>query len=79
MPIIAATPSTETSRHLALSWGVQTLVVHEESHLDDVIETAIDSARAAGLIKLGDVIAVIAGPPNNSDPITDTLRILRVD
>jgi pyruvate kinase len=78
MPIIAATPRAETARQLALSWGVETLVVHEESHLDDVIDTAIGSATAAELIKSGDVIAVVAGPPDDTEPITDTLRILRV-
>jgi pyruvate kinase len=78
MPIIAATPRPETARQLALSWGVETLVVAEATHLDDVIKTAIAAAAAAGKIKSGDVIAVVAGPPDDREPITDTLRILQV-
>jgi pyruvate kinase len=78
MPIIAATPRIDTARQLSLSWGVETLVVAEATNLDDVIHTAINSARRADLIRAGDVIAVVAGPPDDTEPITDTLRILRV-
>jgi pyruvate kinase len=79
MPIIAATPHSEIARQLALSWGVETLVVPEAGNLDDVVRTATDAARAAHLVESGDVIAVVAGPPDDSERITDTLRIRRVE
>ena len=79
MPIIAASPSTRTARQLSLSWGVQTLVVAEADNLDDIVSTALDAALGANLVRSGDMVAVVAGPPDDSERITDTLRIRRVD
>jgi pyruvate kinase len=79
MRIIAATPRAVTARQLALSWGVEPIVVPEAGNLDDVVRTAITAARTHGSVHDGDVIAVVAGPPDDVEPITDTLRILRVN
>lgn len=78
MPIVAATPSVQTARQLAVSWGVEALLVRESESTDDIVWYAVQEAVSAGYAKAGDVVVVLAGSPNEPEPVTDTLRIVRV-
>ena len=78
MPIVAATPSLHTARQLALSWGVDALLVRESASTDDIVWFAVQETVAAGYAKAGDVVVVLAGSPSEPEPVTDTLRIVRV-
>lgn len=78
MPIVAATPSLHTARQLAVSWGVETLMVRESASTDDIVWFAVQETVAAGYAKAGDVVVVLAGSPSEPEPVTDTLRIVRV-
>jgi pyruvate kinase len=78
MPIIAATPSARTVRQLAVSWGVDALLVAESSSTDDIVWFAVQAVVQSGFARQGDVVVVLAGSPTEPEPVTDTLRIVRV-
>jgi pyruvate kinase len=78
MPIVATTPSLRTARQLSLSWGVETLTVRESSSTDEVVWFSVKAAVEAGFASAGDVVVVLAGSPDEPEPVADTLRIVRV-
>ena len=78
MPIVATTPSARTARQLSMSWGVDTLDVAESKSTDDVVWFAVKRAVEAGFAVPGDVVVVLAGSPNEAEPVADTLRLVRV-
>ncbi|MCU1495725.1 MAG: pyk [Acidimicrobiaceae bacterium] len=79
MPIVATTPSTRTARQLSLSWGVDTIMVPESESTDDVVWFAVKRAVEAGFATAGDVVVVLAGSPDEAEPVADTLRLVRVN
>ncbi len=78
MPIVAVTPSARVARQLALSWGVDTLVVGEAYSTDEIVWFAVQAAVRAGYASPGDVVVVLAGSPIDPEPTTDTLRLVRI-
>jgi pyruvate kinase len=76
--LIAITPSERTSRQLLLSWGVHCLIVEERTTIDEIVWFAVESSEQAGLVRQGDVVAVLAGAPDTGEAITDVLRLVRV-
>lgn len=78
MPIVATTPSSRTARQLSLSWGVDTIAVPQSESTDDVVWFAVKRAVEAGFAVRGDVVVVLAGSPNEAEPVADTLRLVRV-
>jgi pyruvate kinase len=79
MPLVACTPSARTARQLTVSWGVQPLVVGEASRTDEIVWFAVQAAVDAGYAVAGDVVIVLAGSPDEPEPATDTMRIVRVN
>lgn len=77
-PIIGASFNEETVRQLAMSWGVIPLLTGQYSTTDDMIHESVTAAEEAGLIKTGDLVLVLAGAPDDPDPVTDVLRLLRI-
>ena len=78
MPIVASTPSLRTARQLSLSWGVETLIVRESQSTDEVVWFSVKAAVEAGFASAGDVVVVLAGSPDEPEPVADTLRVVRV-
>ena len=78
VPVIAATPSLETARQLSCAWGVTPLVTDAHGTSDEIVWFAIEGATRLGAVKPGDVVAVLVGAPNEPDPTTDALRLVRV-
>jgi pyruvate kinase len=77
-PLLAVTPSERTARQLTLSWGTTPVVVEARETTDDIVWFAVEEAVALGLAAPGDVVAVLAGSPDDPDPATDVLRLVRV-
>ncbi len=77
-PILAATPSARTARQLAMAWGIQPILVDEHPTTDDIVWHAVERAAALGLVRPGDLAAVLAGSPSDTEPTTDVLRLVRV-
>jgi pyruvate kinase len=77
-PLLAVTPSPRTARQLTLSWGTLPVVVEARETTDDIVWFAVEEAVARGLARVGDVVAVLAGSPDDPEPATDVLRLVRV-
>ncbi len=77
--LIGASPSLSTARQLALSWGVEPLVVDEYRTTDEMVWCVVEAAVRHGLVHRGDTIAVLAGAPDATTRTTDVLRVVGVE
>lgn len=78
VPIFAVSPLERTARQLAMSWGVTPLASEVHTSIDDIVWFAVKTAAEQGLVSPGDVVAVLAGNPSDEEPVTDSLRLVRV-
>jgi pyruvate kinase len=78
MPIVAATPSMATARQLSVAWGITPMLSGRHGTTDDIVWFAVEAAVRSGMVRQGDVLAVLVGSPSDLDPATDTLRLVRV-
>jgi pyruvate kinase len=76
-PILGMTANPRTVRQLTLSWGVLPVLVESEWSYEYRVSRAIAHARAQGLLRIGDLVVVLAGIREDSRA-TDVLRCLRV-
>ncbi len=77
-PIVAATPYAHTARQLTTSWGVDTVLVPEAKSTDEAVNFGVDAVLQGGYAKPGDVVVVLAGSLHDPEPVTDTLRLVRI-
>jgi hypothetical protein len=42
------------------------------------VEGAVRAVRDAGYVEPGDIAVVLAGSPGEPDPVSDTLRLVRI-
>ena len=76
--ILAPSPSQITCRQLALVWGVQPLLVEQFTNTDTMIATAVEAAKARGLVEDGDLVIITAGVPMGGQGLTNMLKVHRV-
>ncbi len=76
--LIALSERPKTVHQLALTWGVHALGVPETEDSDAMVTEAVAAAKGAGLIEVGDVVAVLSGQKNQVGA-TNSLRVLAVD
>ncbi|HZA75501.1 MAG TPA: pyruvate kinase [Acidimicrobiales bacterium] len=76
--LIGASPSLATARQLALSWGVEPMLVDEYTTTDEMVWCVVEAAVGQDLVRHGDSIAVLAGAPEASPRRTDVLRVVAV-
>jgi pyruvate kinase len=76
--LLGLSPSERTVRAMALSWGVRPMAVATYRSTDELVWCAVEAAVAAGHVHVDDVVAVLAGAPDQDDGATDVLRIVRV-
>jgi pyruvate kinase len=78
VPILAATPSPRTARQLSVAWGITPIVIERYATTDDIVWFAIKAAVDVGVVKTDDVVAILVGAPEEPDPATDVLRLVRI-
>lgn len=78
MPILGSTPSDLTMRKLRMSWGVDPLKVPESVSTDEIVWHSVEAAVQQGYVGPGDVVVVLAGSPTEPEPLTDTIRLVRI-
>ena len=61
---------------LTLLWGVRALLVDDHA-AEDLLHTAMRAARAARILRRGDMLAVVAASPGRRLGSTDLVRIVR--
>ncbi len=74
-PIYAATTKAEVARRLALSWGVECLVIEETNNERDMFAKAVIALSKREKIKRGDVLVITAGLPVGVAGNTNMMRI----
>jgi len=75
IPVVACTPDEAICRQLAITWGVESIVVERVRTTDEMI-AAIDTAiREQGLARAGDRVVIVAGTPVGADQATNTVRV----
>ncbi|MGK2958316.1 MAG: pyruvate kinase [Acidimicrobiales bacterium] len=77
-PIIAMSPSPRTAGQLSLTWGVEAFSCSEYSNVDDIVWYAVEEVYQMGMAARGDIVVVLAGSPDDPEPVTDVLRLVRV-
>ena len=77
-PLLGVTPSPLAARQLSLTWGVLPLVTEVHGTTDELVWFAVEAATELGIVRAGDVVAVVAGSPDDPDSATDVLRLVRV-
>jgi pyruvate kinase len=77
-PILAMTPYERTARQLAMAWGITPHVMTMHGTRDEIVWHAVEAATATGAVRPGDLVAVLVGSPQDVDPTTDVLRLVRV-
>jgi pyruvate kinase len=74
-PTLALTPSLDTARKLALTWGVESRVVPEILDPEELTRVAVDQAVVTGLAQPGQRVLILAGLPMGSPGAANILRI----
>lgn len=77
VPIAGIATSNPVLGGLSLVWGVQPLLVPENPR-DEQLQLAIAAARTAGMVRDGDLVAVVFGSAGPRAGSTDSVRIVRV-
>ena len=78
IPLLVFTPSAEARRQLALSWGVQAMLVPTVSHTDEMVRQVDTTLLESGLGSVGDQVVIVAGSPPGIRGSTNALRVHRV-
>jgi pyruvate kinase len=76
--LIAASPSIESVRVLALSWGVAPILINEQKSADDMIWVAVERATDLGLVVGGELVIALAGTRSELGAPTDLARIIEI-
>ncbi|MBK7955877.1 MAG: pyruvate kinase [Candidatus Accumulibacter sp.] len=78
VPIAGISPSALVLGGLSLVWGVQPLAVVHNADRGEQLRLAIAAARTAGIVREGDLVAMVFGSAGPRAGSTDSVRIVRV-
>ncbi len=75
VPVIAFTPNAKVRNQLALSWGIETFLVPEVKHTDDMVLQVDKALLEIGRCGEGQQVVIVAGSPPGIPGSTNALRI----
>ncbi len=75
VPVIAFTPNPKVRNQLALSWGIETFLVPEVKHTDDMVLQVDKALLEIGRCGEGQQVIIVAGSPPGIPGSTNALRI----
>ncbi|WP_342149649.1 pyruvate kinase [Methylorubrum sp. SB2] len=78
VPILALTPSRETSRRLSLLWGTHSVHTADVDSYEEMTNEAARHAREEGFAKEHDMIVAAAGIPFHTLGNTNNIRVIQV-
>ena len=78
IPVIAFTPDPLTRNQLALTWGVETFLVPEVKHTDDMVMQVDRALLEIERCSQGEEVVIVAGAPPGIPGSTNALRIHRM-
>lgn len=76
--IIAATPERKTYHQAALQWGVEPILVENQTDLEILVLRCIEEGRRKKLLNLGDKVVISAGLPLDIPGNTNMIRVEKV-
>jgi pyruvate kinase len=74
-PIIALTHKASAVRHLAIEWGVTTILIGECADVEELWARSIEAARDSGIIQAGDRVVLTAGTAVNMPGTTNVIKV----
>jgi pyruvate kinase len=77
-PLIGISPDPATARALSVAWGVRPMTVATYQSTDELVWCVVEAVVRAGHVRSGDLVAVLAGAPDQVDGATDVLRVVRI-
>ncbi len=78
IPVLAFTPVPAVRNQLALTWGVETFLVAEVRHTDEMVKQVDATLLELGRVQVGDRIVIIAGSPPGIPGSTNAMRVHRM-
>jgi pyruvate kinase len=75
LPLLALTPEPSVRSQLALSWGVESILVPYVHHTDDMFRQVDRTLLEVHTAQPGDYVVIVAGTPAGTPGSTNTLRI----
>jgi pyruvate kinase len=78
IPLMAFTTDPAIRSQLALTWGVETFIVPEVRHTDDMVHEVDSALVNLDRCAIGDKIVIVAGSPPGSPGKTNALRVHRI-
>lgn len=76
--ILSLTPKVATARHMALVWGVTSVLVPDLTSFEDIAEQARQAALRSGLVQKGQNMVITAGIPFGRSGETNLLYIITI-
>ena len=78
IPMLAFTPNPATRSQLALTWGVETFLVPEVKHTDDMVLLLDSALLEIARCEIGEEVVIVAGAPPGIPGSTNALRVHRM-
>jgi pyruvate kinase len=61
-----------------MAWGIRPLVMARHDTTDEIVWHAVEAVTRLGLVRAGEVVGVLVGSPQEAEPTTDVLRLVRI-
>lgn len=78
IPHLAFTPVPEVRNQLALSWGVQPILVPEAEHTDQMVALVDEVVQDTNIAQVGDGLVLVAGMPPGVPGSSNLVRVHNV-
>jgi pyruvate kinase len=78
IPLLAFTPVPEVRSQLSLVWGVETFLVPEVRHTDEMVRQVDQAMLSLGRMVEGEYVTIVAGSPPGTPGSTNALRVWRL-
>jgi pyruvate kinase len=77
VPIVGSSDQPEALGGLSLVWGVRPLTVESSASSKAAIEDVLRATRDAGIVRAGELVAVVSASKGKRAGSTDTVRVVR--
>jgi pyruvate kinase len=78
IPILALTPDPSTFNQLALSWGIESMIMPMVNHTDEMVKQVDTLLVESGRGVVGENIMIVAGSPPGIPGSTNAMRVHRI-
>lgn len=78
-PIVGCAINERVCMQLNLLWGVSPLMTQEEDTTEELFAAAVEEAKKAGYVKVGDTVVITAGVPLGVAGTTNMIHVIEVD